>query len=403
MIELALKKDCTGCMSCVNSCPSMAIKIIRDKNGFDYPEINRDTCISCGKCMKSCAALNQLHSKNILKEDSLNDAELYAAINTVLDARMCASSGGIFEVLANYVIKNGGVVFGAQFDKDFNVMHSYTDSMDGVIRYKTSKYVQSYISVNLYKKCRDFLENKRLVLFSGTSCQVNGLYTFLKKDYDTLFTVDLICSGNTSPGFWENYLKYRKNKANSGIVHVNFRDKSFGWDRFSLKISFLSGKSYTRIFPNDEWAYFFLNHYIQRECCYSCRYKSIKHKADFTLGDFWGVQLSYPELYDDKGLSFIIVNSLKGSMLISSGELENIWIKKIPLTMVEKHNTAIVQSPVCPPDREMFLNDYNTLQFEKLLEKYVNIPIWKKSNIIFDKYWRIRIILGRFYRKYLKK
>lgn len=404
MIKLASKDECTGCMSCVNSCSIGAIRISRDdSNGFDYPEIEKDKCILCGKCMKSCPVLLYSPNYNVKKADSLDIGELYAAVNINTNARLTASSGGIFEILSNYIISNGGVVFGAEFDETFGVKHNYAESMDGVVRFKTSKYVQSYISKDIYKKCYDFCENDRMVLFTGTSCQINGLYTYLKKDYSNLYTLDLICSGNTSPGLWKKYLEYRENKQNSKICSVNFRDKTFGWDRFSLKISFLSGKKYIRILPNDEWGFFFLKHYAQRECCYSCKYKDIHHKSDFTLGDFWGVQLSYPELYDDKGLSFVLINSLKAKQLLDSDELNSIWTKKIPIDMLEKHNTTIVKSPMKPKDRDRFYEDFSRMSFGELSKKYVKIPLWRKNNNLFDSYWRLRISLSRCYHKFFKR
>lgn len=245
------------------------------------------------------------------------------------------------------------------------------------------------------------------MFFTGTSCQIEGLYSYLGKDYSNLLTADLICSGNTSSGLWKLYVTHMEEKYKSRVKSVNFREKKYGWDRFSLKITFESGRVYRRIFPNDEWAYFFLNHYAMRTCCYRCEYKGIKHRADFTLGDFWGVREKFYDLYgkkfDDKGLSFVFVNTKKSEDIWRKINTTGIASRDLPIETVREHNTTIDMSAKEPMDRENFYEDFKKKDFGLLEDKYVKIATWKKINCLYDFYWRNRIFLGDLYRKVKKK
>lgn len=391
-------KNCTGCGCCENICAHGAIKMILNEEGFYYPEIDNSKCVACNICTIKCPANN---------EKTHNDSvKLYAAYSKDDNIRLKSSSGGIFYFISKYVIQNNGVVFGAEFDKDFFVKHGYTESITDINRFQTSKYVQSYIGDNL-KKCREFLEQGRLVFFTGTSCQIEGLYSFLGKDYSNLLTADLICSGNTSSGLWKLYVTHMEEKYKSRVKSVNFRDKKYGWDRFSLRIVFESGKIYRRIFPNDEWAYFFLNHYAMRNCCYKCEYKGINHRADFTLGDFWGVREKFYDLYgkkfDDKGLSFVLVNSKKAEDIWEKINTFGLVSRSLSISTVREHNTTIDMSANEPLDRGTFYEDYKKNDWNLLEDKYVRIENWKKNNFLYDFYWRNRISLGDLYRKIKKK
>lgn len=391
-------KICTGCGCCENICSHGAIKMSLNEEGFYYPKIDGSKCVACNICTIKCPSNNSKSNNESVK--------LYSAYSEDDNIRLKSSSGGIFYIISKYVIENNGVVFGAEFDEEFFIRHGYTDSINDINRFQTSKYVQSYIGDNL-KKCKEFLDEGRLVFFTGTSCQIEGLYSFLDKNYSNLLTADLICSGNTSSGLWKLYVTHMEKKYGSRIQSVNFRDKKYGWDRFSLKITFESGKVYRKIFPNDAWAYFFLNHYAMRECCYKCEYKGLNHKADFTLGDFGGVREKFHDLYgkkfDDKGLSFVLVNSEKAEDVWKSLNNSGLAIRDLPIDTVREHNTTIDMSAKAPIDRAKFYEDYKKKDFGLLVDKYVKIATWKKNNWLYDFYWKNRICLGDLYRKLKKK
>ena len=216
MLEKAIK-FCNGCHTCYSLCPKQAIKMVADNEGFLNPQINNVLCINCGLCEKRCPVLNQ-----IIKDDEKTFS--YAVINNNEEIRLRSSSGGVFTTLAENVIKQNGIVFGAKFDSNFNVIHGYTDSIEGLSDFRGSKYVQSTIG-DSFKDCKNFLEDGHQVLFTGTPCQIGGLKSFLGKNYDNLLLVDIICHGVPSPLLWTEYKKYLEKKINSRIIKTDFRSK----------------------------------------------------------------------------------------------------------------------------------------------------------------------------------
>ena len=197
MIHILDKHSCCGCAACVQACPKQCISFNEDEQGFRYPLVDESICIDCGLCEKVCPVIHQLDAKKPLK--------VYAAQNPNEEIRLKSSSGGIFTMLAESVIDEGGVVFGAQFDKNWEVEHAYTESKEGLAAFRGSKYLQSRTG-ETYKQTRDFLKAGRSVLYSGTSCQIAGLKKFLRKEYENLITVDVVCHGAPSPLVWRTYL-----------------------------------------------------------------------------------------------------------------------------------------------------------------------------------------------------
>lgn len=392
MIELIQASECTGCQACYCICPRSAINMKMNREGFFSPEIDLERCIHCHKCEDVCpekkVSSPMLHSR------------LYATVNKSLETRLNSSSGGIFTALAENIINLGGVVFGAKFSDDFSIVHDWAENKNELYKFQQSKYVQSCMG-DSFKLCKEFVEKDRWVLFSGTPCQIGALLSFLGKPYDKLITVDLICSGNTSPYVWKQYLSYLENKYKSVITKINFRDKRYGWDLYSLSVGFASGKEYCRIFPNDSWARLFLNHQSLRESCYQCKYKTVTHISDFTLGDFWGVQFSYPDLYDDKGLSFVLLHTKKAEAFYKN--VSNLKSTELPIDTVVKHNTTIIKSAGRPVNREIFYEALADKQFKKVLDEFAHISVWKKSNIIYMAYWKLRGFGGGVYRNIRSK
>ena len=347
MININNKKDCCGCHACSNACPKQCITMQADKEGFLYPIVDKETCIDCGLCEKVCPVINQSEPRKPL--------HVYAAYNRNENIRMQSSSGGIFTLLAEAIINEGGVVFGAKFDKDWNVVHDYTETIEGIAAFRGSKYVQSTIG-NTYSQTKKFLQAGRKVLFCGTPCQIAGLKKYLRKEYDNLLTVDVVCHGVPSPLVWRRYIdetaeKLRAERVDGKntvscslnelpvITGISFRDKTHGWKKYGFRISYAASKaaenpvseSATReereilhYFKDNIFMKGFLANLYLRPSCYECAARSGKSGSDISIADFWGIQNFYPEFDDDKGVGLILVNSEKGKLIYNTVDAYNI-------------------------------------------------------------------------------
>ena len=242
MIKIYDKQNCCGCTACVQRCPKHCISLKEDEEGFLYPLVDESVCIDCGLCENVCPVLNQKSEKQPLLQ--------YAAKIKNQNIRMNSSSGGIFSLLAESVIEGEGAVFGARFNDVWNVVHDFTDTKEGLSSFRGSKYVQSYIG-DSFLQAERILKSGRLVMFTGTSCQIRGLKLFLRKDYPNLLTVDFICHGVPSPKVWKKYLNgilYKSarmvtkkhavlSKTYPTITSIEFRDKTLqGWKKFSFVV-----------------------------------------------------------------------------------------------------------------------------------------------------------------------
>lgn len=335
MIKILQKKDCCGCGSCVQKCPKQCILLTEDNEGFLYPKIDESSCIDCGLCEKVCPILYKREEKKPLN--------VYAAKNINEEIRRQSSSGGVFTLLAEKVIFEGGFVFGARFDEKWEVKHDCTDTIEGLAPFRGSKYVQSRIEDN-YKKAEELLKQGRKVLFSGTPCQIAGLKSFLRKEYENLLTVDFVCHGVPSPGVWRQYLKNivtqmcENNmgtddlslKRETCVKNISFRDKRSGWKKYSfvltLSETFKSGKiktiSLCEVYLKNTFMKGFLADLYLRPSCYACIAKCGKSESDITIGDFWGIQRYYPDFDDDKGVSLVLCNTIKGNRYLNGIEVE---------------------------------------------------------------------------------
>lgn len=314
MIDIKDKEKCSGCGACKNICPKNAISMIEDEEGFLYPKINSEYCFNCGLCKRVCPILNS-------KQEDTQIPKAYAAYNKDENIRMKSSSGGIFTQLANVIIKNNGVVFGAIFDKDFCVIHDKVTNEEDLEKIRGSKYIQSDIK-DTYRKAKQYLEEGREVLFTGTPCQIEGLYSFLMKDYKNLYTQDIICHGVPSKNIWKKYLEYRKEIDKGFLEKITFRDKhDKGWSNYQL--SFKYDNKIVNINHNEDlYMKLFLKDVALRPSCYECKFKKKHRRSDITLADFWGINNILPSMNDEKGTSLVIVNSKKGQNLflkISNG------------------------------------------------------------------------------------
>ena len=305
MIHILDKKDCCGCSACVQRCPKNCIRMYPDEEGFLYPSIDETLCVDCGLCEKVCPVLN--------KGDERIPVRAVAIKNDDENIRLNSSSGGAFTALAIKILNEGGVVFGARFNDEWEVVHDYIENADNLHLFRGSKYVQSYIGVT-YLQAESFLKNGRKVLFSGTSCQIAGLKRFLGREYENLLTVDVICHGVPSPIVWKDYLddlisrkKIKGVSSLEDISTVSFRSKVTGWHIFSMEITGRSGGKLSEPLSKNVFMQGFLNNMYLRPSCYDCPARKGKSGSDISLGDYWGVENHHPCFADDAGVGLVRV------------------------------------------------------------------------------------------------
>ena len=359
MIEVKNKMECCGCHACFNVCPVNAIEMKEDEKGFKYPIIDKEKCVNCGLCDKVCPIKEKVCISN--------EPVAYAAYNKDEEIRKESSSGGIFTLLAEKILEKQGIVFGAIFDDNFHVIHTYIDSKKQLEKLRGSKYVQSTIG-DCYKIAKQYLEEDKYVLFTGTPCQIEGLRSYLQKDYKKLYTQDIICHGVPSPKVWEKYMEYRKNKDKEIPQKIYFRNKDNGWKRYNVKFKYKQGE-YKNRQSKDVYMQAFLRDISLRDSCYHCNFKKKNRRSDITIADFWGIEEILPQLDDDKGISLIIVNSKKGQELLNDIKNE-IIAKKVNFEEAIKYNPSMLHSVNTTPNREEFFEKMNTMEFNKLVEKY---------------------------------
>lgn len=371
MIEVASKEKCSGCHACVNICPENCIQMITDEEGFWYPRVDKEKCIECDLCEKICPIIHKW------QPDYTRTTTAMAAMNLNEEIRLKSSSGGIFSLIAEEIINQGGVIFGAAFTDDFrSVHHICVDNTVDLDKLRGSKYVQSKIG-DTYQQAKDFLDCGRKVLFTGTPCQIGGLYSYLRKPYENLFTLDIICHGVPSPMVWEKYVEDREKKVASTTQQVFFRHKKYGWKTFAVLFKFSNDTAYMKKFHDDLFMKAFLNDLCLRPSCYSCSFKTLKRQADITLADFWGVQNVLPEMDDNKGTSLIIIHSAKGRMLFDS-ICQGVKSKNVDLSIIEKYNPAVINSCKMNNKRSSFITEIQKEDFNNTVQKYTKLTIMKK-------------------------
>ena len=324
MIRISDKSLCCGCTACVSACPARCIVMRRDREGFDYPVANPDMCLKCGLCERICPLLNPAQK-----------VEPVAAYAARCESRtMAASSGGIFPLLAREVIENGGVVCGAAMDSSCMVEHREAETIDELSAFSGAKYVQSEL-YSIYEDVKCRLDEGTSVLFSGTPCQIAGLRSYLRDEYENLYTVDIACHGVPAPEVWKRYsseILSRHKGISCGAgpdagseekIRVSFRDKSAGWKTYRIRIG-----DYTSPAFNDPYMKAMLKGLTVRPSCKDCIFKGKDVGADLLVGDWWGIARLAPDMDDDKGTSALVVNTPEGEWLLSGGGLS---LRKMPL------------------------------------------------------------------------
>lgn len=337
--------------------------MVEDQQGFLYPYIEKQTCISCGLCEKCCPVCC-----GTLKAQEQNPVA-YAAYSMGDSVREKSSSGGLFSVLAKEIIGLGGVVFGAVFTSDAKTAHHiWTDTVDGLLPMCGSKYTQSEIGT-AFSDAKAFLEQGRYVFFTGTPCQIVGLKTFLGKDHEKLLCADLACHGVPSPKVWRTYLREQEEKAGALVKYVRFRDKSSGWRNYSMQIRFSNDAIYRKPSSQDAYMRVFLSDCCLRPSCYNCRFKGLERVSDITMADFWGIERVLPDMDDDKGTSLVLIHSEKGQRILSQLS-EQIKAVRTDLSSAVSGNQALLHSAVQSPNSKDFFKELGKLPFSDLAKKY---------------------------------
>ncbi|OPJ61895.1 Coenzyme F420 hydrogenase/dehydrogenase, beta subunit C-terminal domain [Clostridium chromiireducens] len=362
MIEIVEKQNCCGCHACANVCTKNCISMKSDNEGFLYPITDKNVCINCNLCEKVCPIINVPK-----REDEVILA--YACKNKDKKVREASSSGGLFTLLCEEVISNKGAVFGVAFDMGLSVRHVCAETSEECEQFRGSKYVQSKIG-QTYKEAEKFLQDGKMVLFSGTPCQISGLDSFLRKKYDHLILVDIACHGVPSPKVFRKYLNSLRLRRNSAVKKILFRDKSASWSKYNLKVSFENGRELKELACDNIYMKGFLNDIYLRPSCYDCKFKKPLTSADITLADYWGVKDIHPGFDDDKGVSLVLGNTKKGKSMLDKVS-KNMEIIGTDLDYAIQNNPYIVTHVKYNKKRDKFFEMIENEELEYSILKCI--------------------------------
>ncbi len=369
MIKITNKENCCGCSSCYNICPKHAISMQTDYEGFLYPIVDEDKCIKCGLCVSACPILDKTEIKDEIREAYVYQDEDDEVLKT-------STSGGFIDCLFHYALNLEGFASGVIYDENFKTKHIITNDNQALVNLRGSKYSQSDLG-NTFSRIKPLLQKNSLVAFCGTPCQVAGLKKFLKKDYDNLITIDIVCRSIPSPLLWQKYLNWQKEKHKAKITYINCRSKTYGYHNGSLVIHFSNGKMYSGSNRIDPYMKCFHSNVCSRPSCYQCKFKTRSRCSDFTVFDSWHPEkVSLKHIQDNnKGYSNVAVHTKKGLLIIH--RLMQIsptsFIHAEYDKLFEYTGKMDIESIKEPSNRIKFYKDLDTLGFSKTYKKYVKI------------------------------
>lgn len=394
MIKIDTPQDCCGCTACASICPKQAITMQPDALGFFYPIVDAEKCTNCGLCDKVCA-----FNKNYEKNNYIPD--VYAVRHRNIEEIEKSRSGAMFIAITDYILENGGVVYGAGYSDHFRVVHKRATTAAERDEFRGSKYVQSDLG-NTFTQVATDLKKGLWVCFSGTPCQVAGLHSFLKTkktNTEKLLLVDIVCHGTPSPYIWRDYLAYIEKKHKGKASAISFREKD-ALGRTSHKESFTINNK--KIITNT-YTDLFYKHIMFRHSCGTCHFANTQRPSDITIADFWGWEKVNPLFNkDDKGVSLVLVNSPKGQMFFEKTASH--------ITSIKTEIQLALQPNLChpseiSPQRIEFEDNYARKGFIYVAKKYGNLglkeqlkqkyPIiekimWNINNRVINKIWKVK-------------
>ena len=370
------KNECCGCGACAQKCPEKAIKMCKDENGFLYPHIEEEKCVDCKVCYSTCpfADLGYIYNQ------SLDIPEVYMVQHKDYETLKKSTSGGAFTAIAETFCNEKYAIFGATFDENMVVRHTYTSDKRELHKFNGSKYVQSDVG-ECYKQAEALLKEDKKILFSGTPCQIAGLRSYLKKEYDNLLCVDLICHGVPSPLMLEKYIRYLESKHGQKVKYISFRDKTkYGWLLPCTRIDFVSSRSSNyHLTADDPYEKIFLSNIALRGSCYSCKFTKFRRVGDLTIGDFWGAEILYPKINNKNGLSLVLINTDKGQRIFDHIRCFALC-KKSDISSVSQENKTLIRPTVKHKQRSAFYKDLHNMEFDKLIKKYcLSRPVYIRA------------------------
>ena len=360
-IQIKQASDCCGCGACFQKCPKKCITMCYDKEGFLYPHVDESKCSECGLCISTCHLLKADYNPNDSKVISCYGG--YSKSDDIIES----SSGGVFWLLSQQILKVGGVIYGAVVE-GFKVYHSRGDSLKECERFRKSKYLQSDTK-ETYKEAQTDLKAGRMVLYSGTPCQIAGLYSFLGKLYDNLITCEVICHGVPSKAAFDKWLEELAIKHNGNKpVSVVWRDKSQGWSPVRLTYYFEDGSKWTSVQEENLFQRGFVNYLYLRPSCYSCKYARLPRVADVTLADFWRNSTSLKVSNENKGINIVILSSEKACKLFETIKDEMVY-EMDNIEHIVASCPHVSKKPFNNPKRKSFFKLLRSHSFEKAIHK----------------------------------
>lgn len=379
MIQITDKSRCSGCSACAQICPRSCIRMEADREGFLYPVVDQDRCSRCGLCERICPVSHPVQTQK--------GTQALAVYSKDGEIRRRSSSGGVFFLLAQAILEQGGVVFGAAFDKNCRVVHTAAQTPAELARLRGSKYVQSEVG-NAYIRAKQFLEQGRPVLFTGTPCQTAGLRAYLGKNFPGLLCVDFICHGAPSPAVWEEYLRLREQQASAAAQKVSFRDKTNGWEDYSIVIQFENGTEYRCPYREDVYMKAFLHNLILRPACQACAFKGESRCSDLTLADFWGIREVAPDMDDGMGVSLVWAHTQQGEDWLKRLQSQTVF-HAVELAQALAFNASATQSSQPHPGRRRFFARLGKQPLDRLAERCL-----KDGLLLRLKKWAYRRLKG---------